>query len=333
MNEIDSNHSTGSNRINSIDIFKGLSIALMVFVNTLSPFDMLPSWTRHASEYGLTYVDLVAPFFIFMLALNFTVSFKRHLEKDGRLKAYLRHLRRYLIFIGLGLFMFMDISESGLILHWGTLQVLGLSGLLFLPLAEANSLIKVIVGSFYIILHQLLLFSSLSTVIFDSIEAGVLGSLSWGAMMVFSSVLAEGLKKDIKWKYFLLGGSLFLIIGIITSFLWGISRGYMTLPYVFISVGVSSILYYIIYLIFEQRERNPIIHNEIILSPSGKNAFLLFLLHIVTLYFFHEIIPFSNSLVPGDMKWMVVISFALLNTYIILLIGYFLNKKEIYLTI
>jgi len=333
MNENDNTVSLESNRFISIDVFKGLAIALMVFVNTLTPFDMLPAWTHHAGEYGLTYVDLVAPFFIFMLALNFTVSFKRHLESSGRRKAYLRHLRRYLIFIGIGLFMFIDVSESGLVLRWGTLQVLGMSGLLFLPFAEVKSLIKLIVGSFYVILHQLLLFTTLNSVIYDSIEGGILGSLSWGAMMMFSAVIAEGLMKDIKWKHFLLVGLLFLIIGIITSLFWGISRGYMTLPYVFISVGASSILYYVIYLLFEQRGRNPIFKNEKILSPNGKNAFILFLLHIITLYFFYYLIPFSSILLPQDMKWVVIILVALLNVSIILLIGYFLDKKKIYLTI
>ena len=333
MNEIDDTISLESNRFISIDVFKGLAIALMVFVNTLTPFDMLTAWTHHAGEYGLTYVDLVAPFFIFMLALNFTVSFKRHLEQSGRRRAYLRHLRRYLIFIVIGLFVFIDVSESGLVLRWGTLQVLGMSGLLFLPFAEAKSLIKVIVGLFYVIIHQLLLFTSLKSIIYDSIEGGILGCLSWATMMMFSVVIAEGLKKDIKWKYFLLGGLLFLIFGIITSFFWGISRGYMTLPYVFISVGASSILYYVIFLLFEQRGRNPIFKNEKILSPSGKNAFILYLFHIITLYFFYYIINFSSILLPQDMKWAVVILFALLNVCIILLIGYFLDKKKIYLTI
>ncbi len=333
MNEIDNTKTLESNRFVSIDVFKGFAIALMVFVNTLSPFDVIPSWTHHAGEYGLTYVDLIAPFFIFMLALNFTVSFKRHLERDGRRKAYIRHLRRYLFFIGIGLFMFIDVSESGLILRWGTLQVLGMSGLLFLPFAEVKPLIKLIVGSFYIILHQLLLFTSLNIIIYDSIEGGILGCLSWGSMMIFSNVIAEGLKKDVKWRYFLLGGLFFLIIGIITSFFWGISRGYMTLPYVFISVGVSSVLYYIIYLLFENRGKNPIFKNEKILSPSGKNAFILFLLHIITLYFFYEMIPFFYNFIPEDMKWLVVLLFAVLNTSIILLIGYFLDKKKLYLTI
>ncbi|MHA1191999.1 MAG: hypothetical protein ACTSP9_06840 [Promethearchaeota archaeon] len=333
MNEIEKIKSLAYNRILSIDVFKGLSIALMVFVNTLYPFDMLPAWTLHSNEYGLTYVDLVAPFFIFMLALNFTVSFRRHLERNGRRKAYLRHLRRYLIFIGIGLFMFIDVSGSGLILRWGTLQVLGMSGLLFLPFAEAKYQIKLIVGSFYVIIHQLLLFTSLNSVIYDSIEGGILGCLSWGSMMIFSSIIAEGLKKDIKWKHFLLGGLLFLIFGIITSFFWGISRGYMTLPYVFISIGASSIVYYITYLLFDQRGRYPTFKNEKILSPSGRNAFILYLLHIITLYFFYELIPLSFILVPENMKWMIIISFALLNASIVLLIGYFLDKKKIYLTI
>jgi predicted acyltransferase len=333
MTEIERSEPLDSIRFTSIDVFKGLSIALMVFVNTLSPFDMIPSWTHHAGEYGLTYVDLIAPFFIFMLALNFTLSFKRHLESNGRRKAYMRHLRRYLIFIGIGLFMFIDVSESGIILRWGTLQVLGMSGLLFLPIAEAKSSIKLIIGLFYVTIHQILLSTPLSMVIYDSIEGGILGCLSWGSMMIFSSVLAEGLRKNDKRKYFLMGGALFMIIGLITSFFWRISRGYMTLPYVFISVGASSILYYMLYLLFEQRGRNPPFKNEKILSPSGKNAFILFLIHIITLYIFYEAIPFLYVFLAEDLKWVVVIFFALLNVCIILLIGYILDKCKIYLVI
>jgi predicted acyltransferase len=152
-------------------------------------------------------------------------------------------------------------------------------------------------------------------------------------MMIFSSVLAEGLRKNDKRKYFLMGGALFMIIGLITSFFWRISRGYMTLPYVFISVGASSILYYMLYLLFEQRGRNPPFKNEKILSPSGKNAFILFLIHIITLYIFYEAIPFLYVFLAEDLKWVVVIFFALLNVCIILLIGYILDKCKIYLVI
>ncbi len=57
-------------RYMSIDVFRGIVIVAMVFVNTLSEFNTTPAWSKHAIDFGLTYVDLVAPFFIFAIALN-----------------------------------------------------------------------------------------------------------------------------------------------------------------------------------------------------------------------------------------------------------------------
>ncbi len=57
-------------RYMSIDVFRGIVIVAMVFVNTLSEFNTIPAWSKHAIDFGLTYVDLVAPFFIFAIALN-----------------------------------------------------------------------------------------------------------------------------------------------------------------------------------------------------------------------------------------------------------------------
>ena len=62
-------------RYMSIDVFRGFAIAAMIFVNTISPFDNTPAWSKHAIDFGLTYVDLVAPFFIFAIELNLKMSF------------------------------------------------------------------------------------------------------------------------------------------------------------------------------------------------------------------------------------------------------------------
>ena len=53
-----------SKRYISIDVFKAISITLMVYVNTLRPYENVPAWSKHAVDFGLTFVDLIAPFFI-----------------------------------------------------------------------------------------------------------------------------------------------------------------------------------------------------------------------------------------------------------------------------
>ena len=75
-------------RLLSLDFFKGLTILLMVFVNTVGQFTYTPAWTKHAVDFGLTYVDLIAPFFVFMMALNFKSSFQRRMAELPKLKAY-----------------------------------------------------------------------------------------------------------------------------------------------------------------------------------------------------------------------------------------------------
>jgi predicted acyltransferase len=327
MNETQIETVEKASRILSIDVFKGLSITLMTFVNSLAFFENVPAWTRHAGDYGITYVDLIAPFFIFMMALNFTLSFKKRLERFGRRKAYLRFLRRYLIFIGIGLILFLEVDVNTFQLHWGTLQVLGMAGLIHLTVAELKSVYRLIVGSFLIIIHQWMLSTSLALVIYEGIEGGVLGSLSWASIMIFSSVLAEALWDREKWKKLMLGGLIFLFLGIFLGIYFGISRSYMTLPYVLISVGASSVIYYVFHLIFDIASKKLyLLKKERILSASGKNAFVLYIFHLL-------MISLGFELIPLNVEWLIAFLIAMSNVIIILTIGYLMDKYKFYLII
>jgi predicted acyltransferase len=327
MNEIKTEVAETSSRILSIDVFKGLSITLMTFVNSLAFFENVPAWTRHAGDYGITYVDLIAPFFIFMMALNFTLSFKKRLEKFGRKKAYLRFIRRYLIFIAIGLALFLEVDVNTFQLHWGTLQVLGIAGLIHLSVAELKSVYRLIFGALLVTFHQWMLTTSLSLVIYEGIEGGLLGSLSWASMMIFSSVIAEAIWEAKKWKKLLLGGLIFLFLGIYLGFFFGISREYMSLPYVLISVGASSIIYYFIHLIFDIASKKfYTLKKERILSASGKNAFVLYIFHLLLISLIFEVIPLN-------LEWLIALTIAISNVIIILTIGYLMDKYKIYLVI
>ena len=320
-------NSEESSRILSIDVFKGLSITLMTFVNSLAFFENVPAWTKHAGDYGVTYVDLIAPFFIFMLALNFTLSFKKRVEMFGRKKAYLRFLRRYLIFIAIGLVLFLEVDVDTLILRWGTLQVLGTAGLIHLSIAEMKSYYRLIIGTILLIIHQIMLSTDLSFIIYDGIEGGLIGSLSWASMMIFSSVITDAIWNEKKWKLFFLGGLIFIISGIITGLYFGISRAYMSLPYVLVSVGASSVIYFIIHFIFDIAPvRWEVIKQEKILSVSGKNAFLLYIIHLLLISLEYELIPLS-------IEWTIILSVAIVNVVIILVLGFFMDKYKIYLII
>ena len=316
-------------RILSIDVFKGLTILLMVFLNTFHPYDDVPAWTKHAGEYGLTYVDLVAPFFVFMLALNMNISYKRRVEKVGKKRASSRFIRRFLIFIGIGLLLTIYIDFDGFYFRWGTLQVLGFSGLMLLPLIELKPYVKLVFAIIFMVLHQLILLTPASVIIYESIEGGILGVFSWGSMMILSSFLAEGLGKGKEYvkHYFLYGGFICLLIGIGSSFVWGISRPYISLPYILISVGVASILYYLLYFIFEEwGVKYNFIKKERIFSVVGKNAFIFYLIHMLIAYTIYMAFPF-------DTPSIIIFPLGIIHATLIWLLAFYMNKLEIFIII
>ena len=316
-------------RFLSIDVFKGLTVILMVFVNTLAIYENVPTWSKHAGDFGLTYVDLIAPFFVFMLALNMNLSYQKRKEKFGRKKAMLRYIRRFLIFISIGFLLTIYIGLDGFYFQWGTFQVLGMSGLLLLPLIELKPFLKLSVAVVFMILHQLILFTPFSSIIYESIEGGIFGALSWGSMMILSSFLAEALTKgkDKVKSYFLFGGLICVLLSFPIGLILGISRAYISLPYITISIGISSLIYYLLYYIFEVwANSHEFVKKERFFSIVGKNAFFLYLIHIVIVYSIYQIIPLNISTV-------IIFSISFVNIALIWFIAFLMNKVEMFIVV
>jgi heparan-alpha-glucosaminide N-acetyltransferase len=74
-----------SPRVTSIDIFRGLTMALMIFVNELSSIKGLPWWNYHMPENanGMTYVDMVFPAFLFILGMSVPLAVEQRLKKGA----------------------------------------------------------------------------------------------------------------------------------------------------------------------------------------------------------------------------------------------------------
>jgi len=83
-----------SQRIYSIDIFRGLTMVLMIFVNDLAGVRGLPWWNyhMHASDNGMTYVDMVFPTFLFIVGLSLPLAIKSRLDKGSTLLQLWRHI-------------------------------------------------------------------------------------------------------------------------------------------------------------------------------------------------------------------------------------------------
>ncbi|MGA2535372.1 MAG: DUF5009 domain-containing protein [Terracidiphilus sp.] len=95
-------------RVVSIDIFRGLTMAVMIFVNQLADVRGLPWWTyhAHAQEDVMTYVDMVFPFFLFIIGMSMPLSIARRLERNASLPALWLHvLQRVFGLLVLGLIL------------------------------------------------------------------------------------------------------------------------------------------------------------------------------------------------------------------------------------
>lgn len=316
-----------SKRYISIDLFKGISIILMVFVNTLRPYENIPAWSKHARVYGLTYVDLVAPFFVFMLVINTHLSYNKHIIKSGRKHALLRHFRRFILFIIIGLILGINIENNYIVMNWGTLQVLGCSGLIFLLVIELKYYVRIILAIFLLIIHQLLLINGFAQLIFDSVEGGVYGVFAWGSMALFSSVIYDCMKIRHKNNYMMIIGILYIIFGLILNQFFQISRQYVSGAYILISIGCSVLLFNVLYLYFDSGPLNEqlSIRGNFIIN-LGKNAFFLYLLHLILIYFIYETVAYNA---PALLAFFI----ASINVVIIYIIAYIMDKYKQYLVI
>lgn len=84
----------GADRIASVDIFRGLTILVMVFVNDVSGVKGLPWWTYHMPENanGMTYVDMVFPTFLFLVGMSIPLAINHRRAQGASYAKILAHV-------------------------------------------------------------------------------------------------------------------------------------------------------------------------------------------------------------------------------------------------
>lgn len=120
-----------SDRLVSLDVFRGITIAGMILVNNPGDWGTVYPPLLHAKWHGCTPTDLIFPFFLFIVGVAITLSLtKRKLKGDNMSKLYLQITRRALILFGLGLFSaaypFYNVFSG----EWVNLSTLRIPGVL-----------------------------------------------------------------------------------------------------------------------------------------------------------------------------------------------------------
>ncbi len=93
-------------RLESLDVFRGLTMASMVMVNNAGDSKNTYAPLLHASWHGWTFTDMVFPFFLWIVGVAMTLSTAKRMERGDRTASLIRHtfLRAAAIF-GIGLLL------------------------------------------------------------------------------------------------------------------------------------------------------------------------------------------------------------------------------------
>ncbi|MBU0745000.1 MAG: DUF5009 domain-containing protein [Gammaproteobacteria bacterium] len=95
-----------SNRLFSLDVFRGFTIASMIMVNNPGSWDHVFSQLDHASWHGCTFTDLIFPFFLWIAGVAITLSFTTRIAHGAKRNQLLRHVFiRSLALFAIGLFL------------------------------------------------------------------------------------------------------------------------------------------------------------------------------------------------------------------------------------
>jgi predicted acyltransferase len=262
-------NSNSNSRLVGVDQYRGFAVLLMVLADYLSRIERVPAWLKHAPGVGLTMVDLIAPMFILAIGLVYLPSLQRRLQLNGPKQTVLHFIRRNLALIGIG-----ALTPPGY--SWGLFQTIGGAGLISLLVIWLPWLSRLIIGGILLSGYQILSDKIwMNQVSATSSWCEIEGVISWGAMLILASVLAEWYYDYSRGKWlFILGSLMSLGLGIGLSSWVEVSQYFVSASYVLIGLGVSGVVFAgFDFLTGRLGFRHPL------LIAWGKNPLLLYLLH------------------------------------------------------
>ena len=101
-------NSLTTQRIRSIDVFRGITILVMIFVNDVAGVSGIPGWMKHkpADADAMTFVDIVFPAFLFIVGMSLPFAINNRLAKgDDFWKLQSHIIWRTVGLLVLGVFM------------------------------------------------------------------------------------------------------------------------------------------------------------------------------------------------------------------------------------
>ncbi|MCL6293915.1 acyltransferase family protein [Jejuia spongiicola] len=360
-------------RIQSVDILRGFTIAAMILVNTPGTWAHAYPPLLHAPWHGLTPTDLIFPFFLFIVGISISFAYK---NKSKNWNTYKKIIIRSLKLIGLGLFLalflpyFPFAKDIEMLRFPGVLQRIGIvfliSAILFL---NCNWKVLFSIGLLILIGYWLFLgfvplpdgtlptFDRAANNWANYIDLNVLGKHMWKpdydpegllstlpAIVTSISGILVGLilsKENInKLTYLLMVAISLLVSGYIFSIWFPINKAIWSSSFVLVTSGWATLILVIIYYLTD------VLHWKFgtIFKYVGSNA--------ITIYFLSSFISKSFYLTKVNQQenihsWLYnnifvqpfladklsSLLYALTVVLFYLFLGYILYKKKIFIKV
>jgi predicted acyltransferase len=323
-------------RLEAIDQFRGFAILLMVLADYLVGANIVPAWLKHAPDVGYTVIDLIAPLFVFAMGLTFGLSFRRRAARAGLWSTYQHFITRNLALIGLGFLLTLAGNLTGVYsstVNWGLLQALGAAGLLALVVIRLPLIGRAVAGLALLAIYQFLLDRFWLADVIAAPHNGPWGALSWGALLILATVLAdlyhgdpsavrdpERARRVYPWVSLAVLGA-----GLALALVVPVSKHRASPSFVLVSLGLSALVFFGFHLLSARTSlRLPV------LGAWGRNALLLYLLHGVVIGLFA--LP-PNPAWYAEAPWWLIVSQATALLGILSAIGLYLDRRKWYWTL
>ncbi|WP_350286816.1 heparan-alpha-glucosaminide N-acetyltransferase domain-containing protein [uncultured Croceitalea sp.] len=294
------------NRILSVDIFRGMTIVLMILVNTPGTWANVFPPLLHAKWHGYTPTDLVFPFFLFIVGTSIVFAYQ---NKATSVATYKKIGIRSLKLIGLGLFLgaftisFPFIKDFAEIRFPGVLQRIGVvfffAAVLFLNLDWRRLIwvsIVLLVGywllmAFVPVVGEASTFERAPNNLANWLDVKIFGTHNYkpdydpeGLLSTIPSIVSSllgiftGLVLTSKQQkkatiLFGLGGS-FLIVGHLWDFIFPINKALWTSSFVLVTAGWANIVLALIYYLTDIKK----IQFGSVFRYAGANAIVVYFL-------------------------------------------------------
>lgn len=203
-------------RLLSLDIFRGMTIAGMILVNNPGSWSTVYPALEHAEWHGLTPTDLIFPFFLFIIGVAMPYSFSKRIEsgsKKNKLAYHVLYRSAMLILVGMFLTGLPDFNYYNK-LFLDVLQRIGViylfAGLIFIYF---NKRWQMIISVSCLVLYWILMF----TISVPGFGAGDL-SPQGNAWTYIDKVLTSGWHNH--------GEGILSLISSVPSVLFGAFTGY-----------------------------------------------------------------------------------------------------------